>query len=154
MKSWSAKLSLILITLWVGALWTIGFVVAPSLFHSLADNKLLAGNLAGDLFKWVAYIGIFSGFYLAIQRVSTAGTSALKTSVFWVILAMLAITLLSHFGISPVLASLKAEALLSGASDVMQSVFASRFKTWHGISSVAYLIQSLLGLVLVLKARD
>ena len=154
MNNISGKLSLILITLWVGALWTVGFIVAPTLFHALSDNKALAGNLAGELFKWVAYIGIFSGFYLAIYRVSSAGTNALKTSVFWVILAMLAITLLSHFGISPILASLKAEALLNGASDVMQSVFASRFKTWHGVSSIAYLIQSLLGVLLVLKARD
>ena len=154
MNNFSGKLSLILITLWVGALWTTGFIVAPSLFHTLVDNKALAGKLAGELFEWVAYIGMFSGFYLAIQRVSKTGASALKSSVFWVILAMLAITLLSHFGISPILASLKAEALINGANDVMQSMFASRFKTWHGVSSIAYLIQSLLGVVLVLKARD
>lgn len=153
MNNISGKLSLVLITLWVGSLWTMGFA-APTLFNVLADNNALAGNIAGELFKWVAYIGIFSGFYLAIQRVSTSGTNALKTSVFWVILAMLAITLLSHFGISPILASLKAQALLNGASDVMHSVFTSRFKTWHGISSIAYLVQSLLGVVLVLKARD
>ena len=153
MKNWSAKFSLILITLWVGALWTMGFV-APTLFHVLADNKALAGNIAGELFKYIAYIGLFSGFYLIIQRISTLGASALKTSVFWVILIMLTITLVSHFGISPILASLKAEALHNGASDVMQSVFASRFKTWHGISSIAYLIQSLLGVLLVIKARD
>ena len=154
MNSLSSKFGLILITLWVGALWTVGFVVAPSLFYTLTDNKVLAGNLAGELFKWVAYIGMFSGFYLAIQRISRTGTQALKTNVFWVILTMLLITLLSHFGISPILASLKAEALINGANDVMQSVFASRFKTWHGISSIAYLIQALLGVVLVLKARD
>ena len=38
-------------------------------------------------------------------------------------------------------------------ADVMHSVFADRFRTWHGVASIAYLIESLLGLVLVLKAR-
>jgi hypothetical protein len=36
----------------------------------------------------------------------------------------------------------------------MQSIVRDRFAAWHGVSSVLYLIQSLLGLVLVLrKAR-
>jgi hypothetical protein len=39
-------------------------------------------------------------------------------------------------------------------SDVMQSVFADRFKTWHGVASIAYLLQCLLGFVVVLKARN
>jgi hypothetical protein len=35
----------------------------------------------------------------------------------------------------------------------MQSVFAERFRNWHGVASVAYLAECLLGFVLVLKAR-
>jgi len=63
---------------------------------------------------------------------------------------MLLLALAGHFGIQPFLAQLKAAAL---PSDVMQSVFASRFKTWHGVASIAYLLQCLLGFVLVLRAR-
>ncbi|MFA6041101.1 MAG: DUF4149 domain-containing protein, partial [Methylophilus sp.] len=33
------------------------------------------------------------------------------------------------------------------------SVFASRFSTWHGVASMAYLLECLLGLVLVFKVR-
>jgi len=33
----------------------------------------------------------------------------------------------------------------------MQSIFASRFKTWHGVASIAYVAQCLLGVVVVLK---
>jgi hypothetical protein len=62
---------------------------------------------------------------------------------------MLLLTLAGHFGIAPVIAQLKAQAL---PSDVMNSVFADRFQTWHGVASIAYLIQSLLGLVLIFKA--
>jgi hypothetical protein len=62
---------------------------------------------------------------------------------------MLLLTLAGHFGIAPIIAQLKADAI---PSDVMHSVFADRFATWHGVASIAYAIQSVLGLVLVLKA--
>jgi hypothetical protein len=32
---------------------------------------------------------------------------------------------------------------------VMESVFADRFARWHGVSSILYLIQSALGLLLI-----
>jgi hypothetical protein len=63
---------------------------------------------------------------------------------------MLLLVVTGHFGIQPILAQLKAQAL---PADVMQSVFADRFRTWHGVASIGYLIESLLGIVLVLKAK-
>ncbi|MEK6663582.1 MAG: DUF4149 domain-containing protein, partial [Pseudomonadota bacterium] len=38
-------------------------------------------------------------------------------------------------------------------AEVMQSVVANRFARWHGIASILYVIQSLLGLMLVIKQR-
>ena len=55
-----------------------------------------------------------------------------------------------HFGIQPLLAQLKADAM---PADVMQSVFANRFKTWHGVASFAYVAECLLAVVMVLKVR-
>ena len=143
-----ARLTLIVVTLWVGALWMTG-LSAFVLFDALQD-KQLAGSLAGKLFNMVSYIGVVSAFYLLIQRMLDFGTSALKHSYFWAVVFMLLLILASHFGIQPILAHLKASAL---PNDVMQSVFANRFKTWHGVASVAYLLQCLLGFVLVLKVR-
>ncbi|MEO8419182.1 MAG: DUF4149 domain-containing protein [Methylophilaceae bacterium] len=149
MNHWSDKLALITITAWVGALWAIGYLAAPTLFYHLQD-KQAAGMLAGKMFGFVAYVGIASAFYLLIQRLVRLGTAALKQGFFWAVLVMLVLTLAGHFGIQHLLAELKAQAM---PADVMQSVFASRFKTWHGVASIAYLVQSLLGLVLVLRAR-
>lgn len=149
MNSWSDKLSLIIITLWVGALWTTG-ASAYVLFNTLTDNNQLAGQLAGTLFKYVSFLGLFAAFYLLIHRLFNYGTSALKHSYFWAVFAMLLLVLAGHFGIQPLLAQLKADAL---PADVMQSVFADRFKAWHGVASVAYLMECLLGFVVVLKAR-
>lgn len=143
------KLTLILITLWVGALWATGFS-AYILFDTVQD-KQLAGGLAGKLFTVVSYIGMVSAFYLLIQRLLDFGTSALKQSYFWAVFVMLLLVLAGHFGIQPILAQLKTDAL---PNDVMHSVFADRFGKWHGIASIAYLIECLLGFVLVLKVRS
>ncbi len=142
------RLSLIIITLWVGALWTTG-ISAYVLFDSLQD-KQMAGLLAGKLFSVVSYIGMASAFFLLIQRLAQYGTSALKQAFFWAVFVMLLLILAGHFGIQPVLESLKAQAL---PADVMQSVFADRFRNWHGIASLAYVFECLLGLVVVLKAK-
>lgn len=142
------RLSLIIIALWAGALWTSG-LNAYLLFDHLQD-KQMAGMLAGNLFTAVSYIGMVSAFYLLIYRLVQYGTSALKQAFFWAVLVMLLLVLAGHFGIQPILESLKAQAL---PSDVMQSVFADRFRNWHGVASVAYLIQSVLAIVMVLKAR-
>lgn len=147
--NWSDKLALVVITAWVGALWAIGYLAAPTLFYAL-DDRQLAGMLAGKMFTLVAYVGLGSAFYLLIHRLGRNGTAALKQGFFWAVVIMLLLVLAGHFGIQPLLASLKAQAL---PADVMQSVFADRFRTWHGVASVAYLIESLLGLVLVFKAR-
>ncbi len=143
-----SRINLIVITLWVGALWATG-ISAYVLFDSLQD-KQLAGNLAGKLFTVVSYIGMVSGFYLLIQRLLDYGTGALKQSFFWAVFVMLLLVLAGHFGIQPILAQLKADAM---PSDVMHSIFAERFGKWHGVASVAYLVECLLGFVLVLKAR-
>ncbi len=142
------RLNLIVITFWVGALWMTG-LTAYVLFDTLQD-KQLAGSLAGELFTIVSYIGMASAFYLLIQRLLDYGTGALKQSFFWAVFVMLLLVLAGHFGIQPLLAQLKTDAL---PNDVMQSVFANRFRNWHGVASVAYLLECLLGFVLVLKAR-
>jgi hypothetical protein len=144
----SKKLTLIVITLWVGALWMTG-LSAYLLFDTLQD-KQMAGRLAGKLFLMVSYIGIASAFYLLIQRLNEFGTVALKQSYFWAAFVMLLLVLAGHFGIQPLLAQLKTAAM---PNDVMHSVFASRFSTWHGVASVAYVVECLLGFVLVLRVR-
>ena len=147
MKNIADHLALIAITLWVGSLWAIGYVAAPTLFAALPD-KMLAGMLAGRMFGLVAYIGMGCAAYLLLYRLFRDGGTALKQAFFWLVLVMGALTVAGHFGIHPVLEALKAQAL---PKDVMQSIFKSRFVAWHGISSIVYLVQSLLGLALVLR---
>lgn len=146
----SDTVALLAVTAWVGGLWAIGYMVAPVLFKSLPDDKQMAGMLAGNLFSVIAYVGIVCALYLLALRLFRHGKASFRHSVFWVILCMLLLTLISQFGLQPMMASLKTQAL---PLQVMQSAFSSQFKMLHGLSSILYLAQSLLGIFLVLKIR-
>jgi hypothetical protein len=151
MKSLADALYSISVTLWIGGLWAIGYIVAPTLFWTLAD-RALAGSLAGKLFTLIAYIGIGCAAYVLLYRLVRFGGACFKQGIFWLALIMLLLTLAGEFGVQPILASLKNEALPAA---VMESVFRDRFAAWHGVASVFYLIQSIMGALLVwLQGRD
>ncbi len=135
----------ILITSWVGALWAIGYLAAPTLF-SLLDDRALAGRVAGQMFTYVAWLGMAAACYLLVFLSLRKNGAAFKSGVFWLVFLMLLLTAAGYFGIQPVLAQLKADSL---PREVMESALRSRFMAWHGVSSIVYLIESLLGLWLV-----
>jgi hypothetical protein len=147
MKRLLQHLATILVTAWVGGLWAVGYLAVPVLFYAQPDRQL-AGMLAGQVFSLVAYLGIVCGIYLLAQRIAVHGRICLRHAMFWVIAVMLLIALILQYGIQPVMTNLKAQAL---PLDVMHSMFAEQFKMLHGISSMLYLIQSLLGVVLVVR---
>ena len=150
MKILTEGIYAIALTLWIGGMWAIGYIVAPTLFHALPD-RALAGMLAGKLFTLMACVGVGCAIYLLLFRMVRFGGACFKHGVFWVVLVMLVLTLAGEFGVQPILASLKDQAL---PSSVMASVFRDRFVAWHGVASVLYLIESVLGVLLVwLHAR-
>jgi hypothetical protein len=150
MKDWPHHLATLLLTAWVGSLWAVGYLAVPVLFYAQPDRQL-AGMLAGQMFSLVAYLGLVCGAYLLLYRYFKYGRIALRQTLFWVVSAMLLFTLVIQCGIQPVMTGLKAQAL---PLDVMHSAFADRFKMLHGVSSIIYLIESLLGIYLVIKARQ
>jgi Domain of unknown function (DUF4149) len=139
--------AILAITLWVGGMWAIGFIAAPTLFHVI-PTRMLAGMVAGRLFALTAWTGMACGGWLLLHRFVRSGLGALRQGPFWLIVTMLALTVIDQYYVAPIINSLKHQAL---PLDVMQSVFRNRFSTWHGIASLLFLIQSLLGLWLVTK---
>lgn len=137
-------------TLWVGGMWMLGYVAVPALFRWLPDRQL-AGMVAGQMFSLLAYIGIGCALYLLVFQWQRSGRAVLRSRPFLVTLAMLLLVLVGQFVLQPILASLKAQAL---PLEVMQSAFAAQFRTWHAVSGILYLVQSLLGIALVLDTRD
>ncbi len=146
MKGLASALYNIAVTLWVGGLFAIGYLAAPVLFSQLADRSL-AGTVAGAMFSVIAWVGLACGTYLILFILVGKGWRAIQSGVFWIVLLMLALTVAGHFGVQPVLAQLKADAL---PRQVMESALRDRFSTWHGVSSALYLVQSLLGIALVI----
>ena len=136
----------IAVAVWVGSLLAIGLIAAPILFTQLADRGV-AGSLAGGMFSVTALVGLACGAYLLLFVTFAKGWRAIKSGVFWIVLLMLALTAAGHFGVQPILAQLQADAL---PRRVMESALRDRFTTWHGVSSALYLLQSLLGIVLVI----
>ncbi|MGC2165080.1 MAG: DUF4149 domain-containing protein [Gallionella sp.] len=142
-------LTLIVTTAWAGGLWAVGYLAVPVLFYAQPDRQL-AGMLAGQMFTLVAYVGIACGGFLLIQHIVQFGRASMRRSTFWIVVTMLLTTLLMQYIIQPAMADLKIQAM---PLDVMQSQLAGQFKTMHGISSIIYLTQSLLGIFLIVKIQ-
>jgi hypothetical protein len=127
----------ILLTLWVGGLWTIGYIVAPALFANLED-RAQAGTLAGVMFEIVAYVGMFCAVLLLIfNQLRNPGRRANWRAV--VLLVMLLLVAVGQFVLAPMMADMR----------VAESADTSGFAALHGAASIVYLINSVLGLALV-----
>ena len=150
MRRLADSLHAVILTLWVGGLWVIGYLVAPTLFSTIAD-RALAGVVAGKLFALIGWVGVGGGAYLLVFMRLRHGAAAWRNWSFRLLLAMWLLAAASLFGIQPLMAQMKADAL---PLDVMESALRGRFAAWHGISSVLYLLQSLFGLWVVAAAHN
>jgi uncharacterized membrane protein len=136
--------------LWVGGTWAIGYLAVPVLFQTLPDRQL-AGLLAGKMFTWMAFAGIACALYLLAYQFRQFGRPVWQQKSFLVVVAMLTLLVISQLGIQPIMTDLKSQAL---PLDVMHSALAPQFKTWHAVSGILYLMQSLLGIVLIARSVD
>lgn len=138
----------LVVTIWVGSLLTIGYVVAPTLFATLADT-ILAGTIAGRLFRIEAWIGVVSGMILLglVRFAPESHHDKTRKMTGWVVGGMLLCVLVGYFALQPLMSALREAAAASGG---MTGDIKARFGVLHGISSVFYLVESILGLALVL----
>ena len=143
------KLTLIVISFWVGGLWMTG-LSASILFDTISDRSL-AGSAAGELFATISNIGLVCGLLLLLEYFFAKSDASFKQPYFWIIVAMLLLVATGQFGIQPLLAQIKVDAL---PNDVMSSGHADRFAAWHGVAGIVYLVECLLGIALILKAKS
>lgn len=145
-----ARIRMLLVAFWVGSLWTIGYVVAPTLFSTLAD-RVLAGFIAGKLFRIEAWLSVVCAIALVVSLKWQVGEhdARARKHLLWIVSGMFACTLLGYFGLQPFMAALKESAV----GGLMDAEARSRFGLLHGVASVFYLIQSILGGFLVWKLR-
>jgi glucan phosphoethanolaminetransferase (alkaline phosphatase superfamily) len=139
----------LLTVVWVGSLLTIGYAVAPVLFASL--DRITAGSVAGQVFRIEGIVRVVCGvLLLALCNVLIRRGEDAYRRLRWLVAGMLVCVLVGYFALQPFMNALRIAAQEAG-TDVGHSVYASRFGMLHGVSSLFYLIESLLGLVLVWK---
>ena len=119
------KLSTLIIAVWVVAGITIGYLVAPVLFAQLTE-RAVAGRIAGVLFSVQAWLSVGASLVLGCTAVG-------------------------YFALAPQIAALREQAAAAGV-DVTQTADALRFAWLHGASSALYLLQSLLGALLLWRS--
>ena len=147
MHQTAQRLFVFILTLWVGTLITIGYIVAPTLFATL--DSQVAGMIAGKFFRIEGTISMIlsAGLIVFANLLVKRGLDRYQ-SIRWYLLAMLICAAIVAFILQPMMNSLREEALSHGFP-VMLSPLAETFGRLHGASSALYLLQSLIGLVLL-----
>lgn len=170
------RIVLLVATLWVGSLWTVGYLVAPTLFATLAD-RVLAGTIAGSVFRVEAWLSLACAAAMLVlfrmpasrwrhgravgpmtasaigQATGAATGQAVAPAARWsptrLVIAMALCTLIGYFGLQPFMAAIRE----AGAGRELAGDARLYFGMLHGAASVIYLLQSLLGVMLILKLR-
>lgn len=133
----------ILLTLWVGGLWITGLVLAPVLFRSF--ERMLAGDIAGRQFSAVSLVGIGCGVLLLSLAVVRARGQALREWRVMAVALMLLVTLVGEFGLAARMRDLKELAAHHPSADLLWA----EFRRLHAVAGALYVLNSALGLVLV-----
>ena len=142
------KLSFIFTSIWVGGLWAM--LMVTYVIFNIIPSSYIAGVIVSNLFTYINIFGMVTLVLALIYWFHIESIRFFKKIQAWLALFILVIVCISFFGINPILEALKVEAF---PKEVMESVFADRFSAWHGIASIAHLIQCILGIFLLLKSR-
>ncbi len=152
-------LMLLSLVCWIGGLIFFAFVLAPTAFSipSVLPNTHLAGNVVGKALGKLHWLAIFSGIvYLACSLIysrMTDGTAHVFALRHVLLCLMLALTLISQFGIMPRMDGLRASLGEVSAAPI-DSPARIQFDALHVWSTRVEGAVLLLGLVVVyLTAR-
>jgi hypothetical protein len=140
---------LLLAALWAGSVWAVSYLAAPSAFAVLDSTQ--AGNVVGVMLTRSAWLAIALAVLLGLLIARAADLDARrKRWLFGLVAGMLACSLIVYLGLQPMMAAIREAA---GPAGVRASPQWGTFAALHGVSQVLYLLESILGALLVVKAR-
>jgi hypothetical protein len=144
-----ANARLLLAALWAGSVWAVSYLAAPSAFAVLDSTQ--AGNVVGVMLTRSAWLAIALAVLLGLLVARAADLDARrKRWLMGLIAGMLACSLIVYLGLQPMMAAIRESA---GPAGVRASKQWGTFAALHGVSQVLYLAESILGAILVVKAR-
>ena len=132
----------ILLSIWVGGMWGVGYLVAPFLFSKLSETAL-AGYLVGELIKTISLVGVVVLVSILIRLVWQLKTSSFRHWLFWCVSVALGLLLLNILLLYPEMAALKIAGIENGTERTEQ------FNRLHGASAMSYLLVSIAGLFMI-----
>ena len=146
-------LMLLSLVVWIGGLIFFAFVLAPTVFApGVLPSTHLAGNIVGRALgklHWIAMVcGIIFLFSSLLYSYLTQGTAHVFVMRHILIVAMLALTLISQFGIIPRMDTLRAPVGDFSAVPLSDPVRV-QFDALHVWSTRVESVVLLLGLVVV-----
>ena len=142
---WLGALWWLLLGGWIGAWVFFAFAVAPTAFRVLPSTQI-AGLLIGPVLATLHLSGAAAGVALAALAWGLSRTGAF----LWLPLAMSALCLVSHFGVTAQIEAIRPLAFGPEGSPEM----AARFQLLHRLSMGIYTSVGLAGFLLVaLHAR-
>lgn len=128
----------VLLSLWVGGMWAIGYIAVPVLFATIED-KSIAGAVAGRLFTISGWVGFVAASLLGLLWLIRLGGAAVKSPRFGVLLLALVLLLVNLLYVQPQI--IEAHQIASTASQ--------DFALLHRAAGVIYMLVSVIGLGLV-----
>jgi hypothetical protein len=125
----------VIAALWMGSLWTVCGLVAPTLFAVL-DDRRLAGDLAGEFFTLATWLGLGLAvlLFLALVRIGNA-TRSLQV---WI-----AVTALAPAASEAILRPFMSAARSAGNM--------TAFGALHAVSAALFLVACVGALLVVLQ---
>jgi hypothetical protein len=97
------------LSLWVGGIVFLSFVVAPGAF-SLLPGRDVAGTMVGYALSRLHVLGLVCGFvFLVVRLARSRSAAAFAGPVVFAMAAMIALTAVSQFVVSPRMARLRTE---------------------------------------------
>jgi hypothetical protein len=140
---------LLVAVLWAGSLWALGYLVAPTVFGLVGSVE--AGNIVGALLERQAWLAMAcAAVLLVLVRFASDLDAKRRRGLAIAIVAMLACALVLYLGLQPAMARMREAA---GPVGVRASPYWTTFAVMHGVSQLLYLVESVLGAVLVLRSR-
>lgn len=144
-----ANARLLLAALWAGSVWAVSYLAAPSAFAVLDSTQ--AGTVVGVMLTRSAWLAIALAVLLALLTARATDLDVRrKRWLYGLVAGMLACSLVVYLGLQPMMAAIRESA---GPAGVRASPQWGTFAALHGVSQVLYLAESILGALLVVKAR-
>jgi hypothetical protein len=143
------NLRLLLAALWAGSVWAVSYLAAPSAFAVLDSTQ--AGSVVATMLTREAWLAVALAvlLWLLVWR-SDDLDSKRRRWLNWTVFGMLACSLAVYLGLQPLMAAIREAA---GPAGVRASPQWGTFMALHGVSQLLYLVESVLGVVLVVKSR-